>query len=76
MASANNKGADQSAHPCCLISAFVFRFLDSILHKVVISNIQLLWLPSVAEQACLSVIGHTNWETVFLLTWPLLSSAS
>ena len=28
---ANNKGADQPAHPCSLISAFVVRFLDSII---------------------------------------------
>ena len=27
---ANNKGADQPAHPRSLISAFVFRFLESI----------------------------------------------
>ena len=28
---ANNKGADQPAHPCSLISAFVVRCLDSII---------------------------------------------
>ena len=28
---ANNKGADQPAHPRCLISAFVVRCLDSII---------------------------------------------
>ena len=27
----NNKGADHPAHPCRLISAFVIRFLDSIM---------------------------------------------
>ena len=30
---ANNKGADQPAHPHSLISAFVIRFLESIIHK-------------------------------------------
>ena len=31
MSYANNKGADQPAHPRSLISAFVFRCLDSII---------------------------------------------
>ena len=31
MSYANNKGADQPAHPRSLISAFVVRFLDSII---------------------------------------------
>ena len=31
MSYANNKGADQPAHPCSLISAFVVRCLDSII---------------------------------------------
>ena len=31
---ANNKGADQTAHPCSLISTFVFRCLDSIISLV------------------------------------------
>ena len=36
---ANNKGADQPAHPCSLISAFVVRCLDSIISLVSISEI-------------------------------------
>ena len=28
---ANNTGADQSAHPRCLISAFVIQFLESVI---------------------------------------------
>ena len=31
---ANNKGADQPAHPLRLISAFVIRFLESIICKL------------------------------------------
>ena len=31
---ANNKGADQPAHPRSLISAFVVRFLDSLISLV------------------------------------------
>ena len=29
----NNKGAGQSAHPCSLISAFIFRSLESIISR-------------------------------------------
>ena len=52
---ANNKGADQPAHPCSLISAFVVRCLDSIIPLVSISEISSLCLASVAAQACLSL---------------------
>ena len=36
---ANNKGADQPAHPRSLISTFVFRCLDSIRHILAQSKI-------------------------------------
>ena len=39
---ANNKGADQPAHPRSLISAFVIRCLDSIIPLVSISKISSL----------------------------------
>ena len=29
----NNKGADQSAHPCSLISAFIFHSFESIISR-------------------------------------------
>ena len=48
---ANNKGADQPAHPCSLISAFVVHCLDSIIPLVSISEISSLYLASVAAQA-------------------------
>ena len=48
---ANNKGADQPAHPRSLIGAFVDRFLDSIIPLVSISEISSLYLASVAAQA-------------------------
>ena len=38
----NNKGADQPAHPRSLISAFVVRCLDSIIHVLAISKISSL----------------------------------
>ena len=36
---AKNTGADQPAHPRSLISAFVFRFLESITSKLVTSEV-------------------------------------
>ena len=39
MSYANNKGADQPAHPRSLISAFVVRCLDSLISLVSISEI-------------------------------------
>ena len=39
---ANNKGADQPAHPCSLISAFVVRWLDSIISLDSIAEISRL----------------------------------
>ena len=47
---ANNKGTDQPAHPCSLISAFVVRCLDSVIHTLLKSK-----LASVTEQAGLSL---------------------
>ena len=55
---ANNKGADQPAHPRSLISTFVFRCLDSIMPLVSISKFSRLYL--VAEQTGLS---HT-WSKI------------
>ena len=52
MSYANNKGADQTAHhPRSLISAFVFRCLDSIISLASIAEISRLYLASVAAQA-------------------------
>ena len=42
MSYANNKGADQPAHPCSLISAFVVRCLDSIISLDSIAEISRL----------------------------------
>ena len=65
---ANNKGADQPAHPRSLINAFVVRCLDSIMPLVSISEISILWLVSVAEQAglCLTCWSQTP-KTGFLV---------
>ena len=51
MSYANNKGADQPAHPRNLISAFVVRCLDSIISLDSISKISRLRLASLIAQA-------------------------
>ena len=62
---ANNKGADQPAHPCSLISAFVFRCLDSIVHILAKCKISRLYLISVGEQASLSLTCSQPPEDTF-----------
>ena len=64
----NNKGADQPAHPCSLISAFVADCLDSIISLVSISDISSLCLASVAAQAGLSLTWSHTPQTGFLVT--------
>ena len=51
----NSKGADQSAHPCNLVSAFVVHCQDSIILILAKSKISGLELVSEAEQAGLSL---------------------
>ena len=51
---ANNKGADQPAHPRSLISTFVVRCLDSMICILAISERSRFYLASVAEQAGLN----------------------
>ena len=57
------KGADQPAHPCSLISAFVVRCLDSIIPPVSLSKISSLYLAFLAVQASLQSL-----KTGFLVT--------
>ena len=52
---ANNKGADQPAHPRRLISTFNIRFLKTIISRLATSKIAIFLLVSVAEQAGLSL---------------------
>ena len=51
----NNKGADQPAHPCSLISTSVIRCLDSVIPLGTISKISSLYVVCVAEEASLSL---------------------
>ena len=52
---ANNKGADQPAHPRSLISAFLIRLLESIISRLATSEISYFLLVSEAEQAGLNL---------------------
>ena len=65
---ANNKGADQPAHPRSLISAFVVHCRDSIIPLISIPEILSLYLASIAEQASLSLPWSQTLKTRFLVT--------
>ena len=65
MSYANNKGADQPAHPRSLISAFVVHCLDSVMCLVSLTKISSLLLASVAEQASLSLTWSGTPEDTF-----------
>ena len=47
---ANNTGADQPAHLRSLISAFVIRFLESIICKLATGEITIFQLVSITEE--------------------------
>ena len=64
---ANNKGADQPAHPCSLITTFVIRCLDGIIPLVSISEISSLYL--VAVQASSSLPWSQTLKIGFLMMW-------
>ena len=65
MSYSNKKGADQPAHPCSLISAFVVRYLDSIISLDSIAEISRLYLASMVEQASLSLTWFETPEDTF-----------
>ena len=66
---ANNKGADQPAHPRSLISTFVVRCLDSMLCILALSKVSRFKLVSVAEQACLNLTWSKIPKTQFHVMW-------
>ena len=65
MSYANNKGADQPAHPRSLISAFVVHCEDRIISLDSIAEIARLLLASVAAQACLCLAWSKTPEDTF-----------
>ena len=68
---ANNTGADQPAHPRSLISAFVVRFLESIICKLATGEISIFRLVSVAEEISLKLALSETPKTGFLATRPI-----
>ena len=64
--SANNKGADQLAHPCSLLSAFAIHKLNSIVSKLAPREISLFYLISVAEKAGFGMILSETLKTGFV----------
>ena len=68
MSYANNKGADQPAHPRSLISTFIVRCLDNIISLVSISKTAKRYKVSVGEQAGLSITWSHTPKTGFLVT--------
>ena len=71
---ANNKDADQTAHPRSLISAFVVHCLDNIVLLVSIPEISSLYLASMAARASLSLTWSEIPKTGFLVTWLIMIS--
>ena len=67
---ANNKGADLPAHPGSLISAFVIRFLESIISRLTTSEITIFKLVSVAEETGLKLASSETPQTGFVVTRP------
>ena len=68
---ANNTGPDQPAHSRRLISAFVIRFLESIIRKLVTGEISIFYLVSVAEETGLKPPLSDTTKTGFLSTRPI-----
>ena len=66
--------ADQPAHPHSLISAFVIRFLESIICKPAIGEISIFLLVSVAEETGLKLVLSDTPKTGFLATRPISCS--
>ena len=65
MSYANNKGADQPAHPLSLISAFVVHCLSSVIFLYSIAEISRLKLTSVAAQAGLCLTWSETPDDTF-----------
>ena len=71
---ANNTGADQPAHSCRLISAFVIHLSRSIIstRRLGMSKISIFWLVSVAEETGLKLVMSETLKTDFVATRPNL----
>ena len=70
----SNKGADQTAHPRSLISAFVIRSLERIIYRLATSEMSIFYLVSLAEQAGLNLTLSETVKTGFLAKGYIVST--
>ena len=68
---ANNTGADQPAHPRSLISAFVIRFVESIICKLATGEISIFWLEPAAKETGLKLTLSETPKTGFVTMRPI-----
>ena len=68
---ANNKGADQPAHPGSLISVFVICFLESTICKLATGEISIFQLVSIAEESDLKLTLSETPKTGFVTLRPI-----
>ena len=71
---ANKDGADQSVHPCSLISNFVVRLLERIISRLATSKIAFLLLVSVAEETDFSLGVSETPKISYMASGPILSN--
>ena len=62
----NYTGADQPAHQCRQISAFIIRLVKSIISRLATSEFSLFYLVSVTEETGLSLVLSETPKTGFL----------
>ena len=67
----NNTCADQPAHRRSLISAFVIRFVKTIICQLATGEISIFWLVPVAEEAGLILALSETAKTGFLVSRPI-----
>ena len=67
---ANNKCADQPAHPRSLISAFVIRILENIIAKLTTGEISIFQLVFEANETGLSLALLGTTKTSFVVMMP------
>ena len=66
-----NTGADQPAHPRSPVSAFVIRFLESIISKLATGGILIFFLVSVAKETGLKLAFVENPKKGFVASRPI-----
>ena len=71
---ANNTGTDQPAHPRSLISAFVIRYLKSMICKLATVEISKFYLVSVADETGLKLPLSEAPKAGFVATRPVYDS--